>query len=165
VGGTQKANRNIQSKIFIPFAGKNRNEEILNNRNKNTQINSINQHGRSVCKAGAENYTTFRLAHRPNSVFYQYDYRHKDSELFSTVAPTLEGCRDKRDKWLQAKNFKRLFPDMLKRVQENKRLTKSEMGYQIGHIEPLHSVSLYWDTFSREEVVSTFNKMFGTAIK
>lgn len=70
----------------------------------NTQNNSINQNGCSVCKAGEENYTTFSPAHRPNSVFYQYDYRHEDGELFSTVAPTLEQCREKRDKWIQTKN-------------------------------------------------------------
>ncbi|MDR0696301.1 MAG: DUF3873 domain-containing protein [Christensenellaceae bacterium] len=26
--------------------------------------------------------------------------------MFSTVAPTLEQCREKRDKWLQANNCK-----------------------------------------------------------
>jgi hypothetical protein len=127
--------------------------------------NSINQNGCSVCKAGQENYTTFRPAHRPNSVLYQYDYRHKDNELFSTVAPTLEECRTKRDKWLQEKNCKRLFPSALQKMQENKRLTKSEMAYQIGHIEPLHIVAISWDFFTREEIVSTFNRMFGTEIK
>jgi len=62
--------------------------------------NSINQNGCSVCKAGEENYTTFRPTPRPNIVFYQYDYRQTNGELFSTVAPTLKQCRDKRDKWL-----------------------------------------------------------------
>jgi hypothetical protein len=64
-------------------------------------VNSINQNGCSVCKAGEENYTTFSPVHRPNTVFYQYDYRHTDGKLFSVVAPTLEACRTKRDKWLQ----------------------------------------------------------------
>ena len=32
---------------------------------------------------------------------YQYDYRTALGELFSCVAPTLEACRAKRDKWLQ----------------------------------------------------------------
>jgi len=49
--------------------------------------------------------------------------------------------------------------------QENKRLTKCEMGYQIGHIEPNHIVSISWDFFLREEIVSTFNQMFGTEIE
>jgi hypothetical protein len=62
--------------------------------------NSINQNGCPICKAGQENYTTFPPEHHPNTVFYQYDYRHTDGELFSTVAPTLEGCRGKRNKWL-----------------------------------------------------------------
>jgi len=127
--------------------------------------NSINQNGCSVCAVGKENYTRFSPAHRPNTVFYQYDYRHKDSELFSTVAPTLEQCREKRDKWVQAKNYKRLFPSILKKIQENKRLTKSEMGYQIGHVEPCHIVAISWDFFLREEIISTFNQIFGTEIK
>jgi len=128
------------------------------------KTNSINQNGCSVCKEGEENYTTFSPAHRPNETFYQYDYRYQ-SELFSTVAPTLEQCREKRDKWIQAKNYKRLFPSILKRIQDNKRLTKSEIGFQIGHIQPLHIASISWDYFKREEIVSTFNQMFGTEIK
>jgi hypothetical protein len=131
----------------------------------NTTVNSINRNGCSVCKAGQENYTTFHPAHRPNTVFYQYDYRHRNGELFSTVAPTLEGCRNRRDKWLQGQNCKRLFPSTLQKMQQDKRLTKSEMAYQIGHIEPMHSVAISWDFFSREEIVSTFNQMFGTEIK
>jgi hypothetical protein len=130
-----------------------------------TIANSINQNGCSVCAAGEENYTTFHPAHRPNTLFYQYDYRHKNGELFSTVSQTLEQCREKRDKWVQTQNYKRLFPSILKRIQENKRLTKSEMGYQIGHVEPCHIVSISWDFFLREEIVSTFNQMFGTEIK
>ena len=70
----------------------------------NTTANSINENGCSVCAKGEENHTTFRPAHRPNNVFYQYDYRHTDGELFSTVASTLEQCREKRDKWLNEKN-------------------------------------------------------------
>lgn len=50
-----------------------------------TQINSININGCSVCKAGEENHTTFSPAHRPNTVFYQYDYRHEDGELFQRL--------------------------------------------------------------------------------
>jgi hypothetical protein len=69
----------------------------------NAKENSINQNGCSVCRAGEENYTTFRPAHRPNTVFYQYDYRDKNNNLFSTVAPTLEQCREKRDKWVNAR--------------------------------------------------------------
>jgi hypothetical protein len=127
--------------------------------------NSINQNGCSICQAGQENYTTFRPAHRPNTVFYQYDYRHRNGALFSTVAPTLEGCRVKRDKWLQEENGKRLFPSIRQKMQQGKRLIKSEMAYQIGHIEPMHTVAISWDFFTREDIVSTFNRMFGTEIQ
>ncbi|MDR2087059.1 MAG: hypothetical protein LBP72_07770, partial [Dysgonamonadaceae bacterium] len=67
--------------------------------------------------------------------------------------------------WQQAENCKRLFPSIRKRIQESKRLIKSDMAYQIGHIEPLHPVSLYWDAYRREEVVKAFNQLFGTDIK
>jgi hypothetical protein len=128
-------------------------------------VNSINQNGCSVCKAGEENYTTFRPANRFCTVFYQYDYRHKDGELFSTVGQTLDRCREKRDKWLQKKNFAKLFPNTLQKIQYNKRLTKSKMGFQIGHIESCHPVSLYWDYYKRDEVVEAFNRLFGTSVK
>jgi hypothetical protein len=64
-------------------------------------INSINHNGISVCEKGEENYTTFSPVHRPYKLFYQYDYRREDGKLFSTVAPTLEQCREKRDKWVK----------------------------------------------------------------
>ncbi|MEW6623701.1 MAG: DUF3873 family protein [Bacillota bacterium] len=35
--------------------------------------------------------------------YCQYDYRANNGELFSTVAPTLELARSKRDKWLEQK--------------------------------------------------------------
>jgi len=66
--------------------------------------NSINNNGSSVCEQGKENYTTFRPAHRPKQTFYQYDYRHTDGELFSTVAPTLEECRSRRNEWIAKKS-------------------------------------------------------------
>jgi hypothetical protein len=127
--------------------------------------NSINQGGCSVCQKGEEKYTKFCAGAFRGTVYYQYDYRHTDSELFSTISHTLEECREKRDRWLQQKNYGRLFPDTLKKIEGNKRLTKSEMGYQIGHIEPCHVVAVSWDFFLREEIVSTFNLIFGTEIK
>jgi hypothetical protein len=130
-----------------------------------SKVNSINHNGCSVCAAGEEKYTSFRPAHRPDSLYYQYDYRDKRGKLFSTVAPTLAQCREKRDKWVQVKNYKRLYPDTLHRIQENKRLAKSEMAYQIGHREPLNTVSISCDVFKRDENVSAFNQMFGTEIK
>lgn len=68
------------------------------------KTNSINSNGCSVCEQGQENYTTFRPAHRPRQTYYQYDYRHTDGELFSTVAVSLEECRERRDEWLNKRN-------------------------------------------------------------
>jgi hypothetical protein len=69
----------------------------------NTTANSINQNGCSVCKAGEEKYTKCILGAFYGKIYYQYDYRHPDGELFSTLQETLELCREKRDKWLQKK--------------------------------------------------------------
>jgi len=129
--------------------------------------NSINhsENGCSVCEAGKENYTTFHPAHRPSQLFYQYDYRHSDNELFSIVAPTLEQCREKRDQWIQAKNRKLLYPSITQMIQNNQRLSRCNMAYQISRVDSLHDVAIFWDFFSREEVVETFNQMFGTDIE
>jgi len=66
---------------------------------------------------------------------------------------------------VQAKNYKRIFPYTMKRIQENKRLTKSDMAYQIGHIEPYNFASISYDFYTRDEIVTIFNQMFGTSIK
>lgn len=71
-----------------------------------TTDNSINHNGCSLCPAGEENYFLFHPAHRPKQTFFQYDYRHIDGELFSTVAPTLAECRIRRDEWLTKKSKK-----------------------------------------------------------
>jgi len=66
-------------------------------------MKSLCENGVSTCKAGQENYVYFNLTPRPRrkSRYCQYDYRTHDGQLFSTVAPTLEKCREKRDLWLQ----------------------------------------------------------------
>ena len=130
-----------------------------------TTENSINHNGCSVCKKGQEKYVKCVLGAFRGRTYYQYDYRHTDGELFSTLKPTLEQCREEKDKWLQLKNQKRLYSTILKKIEENKRLTKSEMAYQITAVNPHHSVAISWDFFSREEVVTTFNQIFGTEIQ
>jgi hypothetical protein len=81
------------------------------------KTNSINgSNGCSVCEQGKENYITFHPAHRPKQIFYQYDFRYAgDGDLFSTVAPTLEECRSRRDEWLTQKDKKyKLFAGLQK---------------------------------------------------
>lgn len=70
----------------------------------NMKTNSINQNGCSVCEQGKENYTIFIAGAFRGTEYYQYDYRHTDGELFSTVAKSLKECRSRRDEWLQKKN-------------------------------------------------------------
>jgi len=54
----------------------------------------------SIEELGPESYTTFSPIHSPGQIFYQYYYQHTDGRSFSCSAPTLERCREKRDKWL-----------------------------------------------------------------
>jgi hypothetical protein len=129
-----------------------------------SKVNSIHQNGCSVCAKGEEKYTAFSPAHRPKELYYQYDYRHINGELFSAVAPSLEQCRAKRDKWVQSINYKHLYQSVLKKIQDKKRLTKFDMAYQIGKIEPYHSIAVSWDYFTRDEIAGKFNQMFGTEI-
>jgi hypothetical protein len=54
--------------------------------------------GCSTCPVGQENYETFKSG-RINMV--QYDYRHTDGILFSTVALNITVARIRRDEWLK----------------------------------------------------------------
>ena len=63
--------------------------------------------GVSTCTAlGTEKYEKFHIGRRPRKAMIQYDYRHTDGELFSTVESTLEKCREKRNLWLNEKKSK-----------------------------------------------------------
>jgi hypothetical protein len=49
---------------------------------------------------GQEQHETFKSrVNRKKAV--QYDYRHTDGELFSCVKPTLEACRQAKEKWIK----------------------------------------------------------------
>lgn len=53
---------------------------------------------------GQEQYETFtRRVGGKSKKYIQYDYRHTDGELFSTIKPTLDACRTARDEWLSKK--------------------------------------------------------------
>lgn len=53
--------------------------------------------GCSTCPAGAEHYEEFS---RQGKRYVQYDYRAPEGALFSTVAPTVDEARRRRDAWL-----------------------------------------------------------------
>ena len=53
--------------------------------------------GKSTCQPGQEQYEKFRHGRMK---LIQYDYRAHTGELFSTVARTLDVCRERRDEWL-----------------------------------------------------------------
>lgn len=62
--------------------------------------------GVSRCASGEERYEFFTVSdpvvrRRDGGERVQYDYRTPEGKLFSTVAKTLEICRERRDAWLQ----------------------------------------------------------------
>lgn len=55
--------------------------------------------GCSTCPPGGEQWEAFAPSWRDGTAV-QYDYRHPNGRLFSTVAPDLETARRRRDAWL-----------------------------------------------------------------
>lgn len=120
-------------------------------------MKSITKNGVSTTTGkGQEQYVKCILGAFWGTEYFQYDYHHTDGELFSTLAKSLEECRERRDEWLRMKNRKRLSAGVLKRMKEGKRLTKDEMAYQIGKIDPYHGAALYWDYLKRDEIRDAF---------
>ena len=67
-------------------------------------MQSLNRNGVSITQTlGEGKFVKCRLGAFKGQIFYQYDYRHTDGELFSTVAKTLAECRRRRDKWIEKK--------------------------------------------------------------
>jgi len=64
-------------------------------------MESITKNGVSTTRTnGQEQYTRFVAGAFRGTIYYQYDYRHNDGELFSSIAESLKECREERDKWL-----------------------------------------------------------------
>ena len=67
-------------------------------------MQTLNKNGVSITQTpGEEKFVKCRLSAFKKQTFYQYDYRHLDGELFSTVAKTLDECRRRRDEWIVKK--------------------------------------------------------------
>ena len=61
-------------------------------------MQSLNKNGVSITQAlGEEKFVKCCLGAFRGQIYFQYDYRHTDMELFSTVAKTLDECRRRRD--------------------------------------------------------------------
>lgn len=107
-------------------------------------MQSLNRNGVSITQApGEEKFVKYRPVAFKGRIFYQYDYRHTDGELFSTVAKTLAECRHRRDKWIEKKERKlpvkyvlqnrKISPDSVRFVQIRLRVgTNSIKLYQFG---------------------------------
>ena len=67
-------------------------------------MQSLNKNGVSITQTpGEEKYVKCCLGAFRGQIYYQYDNRHTDGELFSTLAKTLDECRRQRDKWIEKK--------------------------------------------------------------
>ena len=65
-------------------------------------MESLNINGVSINQIlGEEKYIECCLGAFRGQIYIQYDYRHTNEKLFSTVAKTLEICRQKRDEWIK----------------------------------------------------------------
>lgn len=65
-------------------------------------MESLNKNGASITQTpGEEKYIECCLGAFRGQIYIQYDYRHTNGKLFSTVAKTLEICRQKRDEWIK----------------------------------------------------------------
>ena len=56
--------------------------------------------GVSTTQAGQEQWEEF-WSHMTHGWLIQYDYRTPEGKLFSTIFPTLERARARRDAWLE----------------------------------------------------------------
>ena len=68
-------------------------------------MQSLNKNGVSITQTpGEEKFVKCRLGAFRGQIYYQYDYRHTDGELFSTVAKTFGLVAKPHDKgtWRQA---------------------------------------------------------------
>lgn len=60
--------------------------------------------GCSTCQIGEEHYEYFKPRVKARyDTMCQYDYRHTDGTLFSTIRHTLDECRTERDTWVKEK--------------------------------------------------------------
>lgn len=62
----------------------------------------MNRKGCSVCQPGCEKYEIYIPSQRSGckvQSYVHYDYRTPDGFLFSTIAPTVEIARKRRDEW------------------------------------------------------------------
>ena len=67
-------------------------------------MQSLNKNGVSITQTpGEEKFVKCRLGAFRGQIYYQYDYRHTDGELFRTVAKTLEEWRRRRDECIEKK--------------------------------------------------------------
>lgn len=65
-------------------------------------METLNKNGVSITQILKEGkYLQCCLGAFRGDIFYQYDYRHFNESLFSTLTKTLEECRRRRDEWLK----------------------------------------------------------------
>ena len=82
-------------------------------------------HTQRICpNRGQESYEKFKAPNR--KTYIQYDYRDNDGELFSTVRPSLEDCRQQRNAWLSKRTQSKIETERFKKHNE---LVSENMEY------------------------------------
>lgn len=61
------------------------------------------KNGCSTCETGEESYEIFKDCRGRKLI--QYDYRHIDGSLFSCVSSSLEDCRNRKNAFINEKQF------------------------------------------------------------
>ena len=70
-------------------------------------METLNKNGVSITQTpGEEKYVKCCLGSFREQIYYQYDYRYFNENLFSTLAKTLDECRKQRDEWIAKKEKK-----------------------------------------------------------
>lgn len=115
-------------------------------------MTQLNNNGVSVCANGEERYEAFTPTHLKGKRFVQYDYRHTHGKLFSTLAPTLNECRKKRDNWLDTLpelfvidlNGNKITVDDLDKAIEQAKLMKGYWHEDRNFAQTDNRLSAYW---------------------
>ena len=97
--------------------------------------------GCSTCPIGKESFETFYSSFKKRNLV-QYDYRHIDGELFTTIALDVESARSKRDQWLENKSLSVLgmrlsdltLKDILEELTDLKKDLRAIQEYERGEI-------------------------------
>lgn len=111
---------------------------------------TLTENGISTTKGlGEEKFTQCCLGAFRGKIYFQYDYRHFNGELFSTLRPTLEQCRQERDEWLKKKTvaFSGHRTDRMARLSADRKKLFTEVAFDTFAAIEYHCIKEGYHTF------------------